>query len=64
MAAILGASEVSANLYCNLRTSVFGRLRDYMVTNGAHVICHVDYIYMLSDYKMIYVFNVIMNYYV
>ena len=26
---ILGASEVSANLYCNSRTSVLGRLRDY-----------------------------------
>ena len=27
---ILGASEVSANLYCNSRTSVLGRLRDYL----------------------------------
>ena len=27
---VLGASEVSANLYCNSRTSVFGRLRDYL----------------------------------
>ena len=26
---LLGASEVSANLYCNSRTSVLGRLRDY-----------------------------------
>ena len=26
---ILGASEVSANLYCISRTSVLGRLRDY-----------------------------------
>ena len=26
---LLGASEVSANLYCNSRTSVFGRLRDF-----------------------------------
>ena len=28
--AILGASVVSANLYCNSRTSVLGRLRDYL----------------------------------
>ena len=27
---ILGASKVSANLYCNSRTSVLGRLRDYL----------------------------------
>ena len=27
---ILGASEVSANLYCNSRASVLGRLRDYL----------------------------------
>ena len=27
---VLGASEVSANLYCNSRTSVLGRLRDYL----------------------------------
>ena len=27
---LLGASEVSANLYCNSRTSVLGRLRDYL----------------------------------
>ena len=27
---ILGASEVSANLYCNSRTSVLGRLREYL----------------------------------
>ena len=27
---ILGAPEVSANLYCNSRTSVLGRLRDYL----------------------------------
>ena len=27
---LMGASEVSANLYCNLRTSVLGRLRDYL----------------------------------
>ena len=27
---LLGASEVSANLHCNLRTSVLGRLRDYL----------------------------------
>ena len=27
---ILGASEVSANLYCNSHTSVLGRLRDYL----------------------------------
>ena len=27
---LLGASEVSGNLYCNLRTSVLGRLRDYL----------------------------------
>ena len=27
---ILGASEVSANLYYNSRTSVLGRLRDYL----------------------------------
>ena len=26
----MGASEVSANLYCNSRTSVLGRLRDYL----------------------------------
>ena len=26
---VLGASEVSAILYCNSRTSVLGRLRDY-----------------------------------
>ena len=26
---LLGASEVSANLYFNLRASVLGRLRDY-----------------------------------
>ena len=26
----LGASEVSANLYCNSHTSVLGRLRDYL----------------------------------
>ena len=27
---LLGASEVSANLYCNSRTSVLWRLRDYL----------------------------------
>ena len=27
---ILGASEVSAKLYCNSRTSVLGRLLDYL----------------------------------
>ena len=27
---ILGASKVSSNLYCNSRTSVLGRLRDYL----------------------------------
>ena len=27
---ILGASEVSANMYCNSRTSVLGRLRNYL----------------------------------
>ena len=27
---ILGASEVGANLYCNSRTSVLGRLRYYL----------------------------------
>ena len=27
---LMGASEVSANLYCNSRTSVLGRLRDYL----------------------------------
>ena len=27
---VLGASELSANLYCNSRTSVLGRLRDYL----------------------------------
>ena len=27
---LLSASEVSANLYCNSRTSVLGRLRDYL----------------------------------
>ena len=27
---IKGASEVSVNLYCNSRTSVLGRLRDYL----------------------------------
>ena len=27
---VLGAPEVSANLYCNSRTSVLGRLRDYL----------------------------------
>ena len=27
---LLDASEVSANLYCNSRTSVLGRLRDYL----------------------------------
>ena len=27
---ILGASEVSVNLYCNSRKSVLGRLRDYL----------------------------------
>ena len=27
---MLGDSEVSANLYCNSRTSVWGRLRDYL----------------------------------
>ena len=27
---ILGASKVSANQYCNSRTSVLGRLRDYL----------------------------------
>ena len=27
---ILGASEVSANLNCNSRTSALGRLRDYL----------------------------------
>ena len=27
---VLGASEVSVNLYCNTRTSVLGRLRDYL----------------------------------
>ena len=27
---LLGASEVSANLYCNSRTSVLGRLGDYL----------------------------------
>ena len=30
MVILLGASEVSANLYCNSRTSVLGRLRDYL----------------------------------
>ena len=28
---VLGASEVSANLYCNSRTFVLGRLRDYLL---------------------------------
>ena len=27
---VLGASEISANLYCNSRTSVLGKLRDYL----------------------------------
>ena len=27
---LLGAPEVSANVYCNSRTSVLGRLRDYL----------------------------------
>ena len=27
---LLGASKVRANLYCNSRTSVLGRLRDYL----------------------------------
>ena len=27
---LLGSSEVSVNLYCNSRTSVLGRLRDYL----------------------------------
>ena len=27
---VLGASEVSTNLYCNSRTTVLGRLRDYL----------------------------------
>ena len=27
---ILGVSQVSANLYCNSRTSVLGKLRDYL----------------------------------
>ena len=27
---VLGASEVSANLYCSSRTAVLGRLRDYL----------------------------------
>ena len=30
MSRLLGASEVSANLYCNSRTSVLGRSRDYL----------------------------------
>ena len=39
---ILGASEVSANLYCNSRTFVLGRLRDYFRLL-AHVIVVVAY---------------------
>ena len=31
---VLGASEVSANLYCNSRTSVLGRLRDWRLLMG------------------------------
>ena len=27
---LLGASELSGNLYCNSRISVLGRLRDYL----------------------------------
>ena len=39
---LLGASEVSANLYCNSRTSVLGRLRDYLrLLMGRTLACSV-----------------------
>ena len=34
-----GASEVSANLYCNSRTSVLGRMRDYLRLLMKHSVC-------------------------
>ena len=34
---VLDASEVNANMYCNSRTSVLGRLRDYLRLRSVHV---------------------------
>ena len=36
---LLGDPEVSANLYCNLRTSVLWRLRDYLWLLMGHLVC-------------------------
>ena len=36
---LMGASEVSANLYCNSRTSVLGRLRDYLRLFMGRTLC-------------------------
>ena len=37
---LLGASKVSANLYCNSRTSVLGRLRDYLRLLMKRSVCY------------------------
>ena len=39
---VLGTSEVSANLYCNSRTSVLGRLRDYLRILMGHLVYWSD----------------------
>ena len=38
LSSILGDPEVSANLYCNLRTSVLWRLRDYLRLLMGHLV--------------------------
>ena len=64
---LLGASEVSANLYCNSRTSVLERLRDYlrllmgrtlrsmdMVTQLGHIRLYAIHAAMPGVYKRYY----------
>ena len=36
---VLGASEVSANMFCNSRTSVLGRLRNYLRLLMGRTLC-------------------------
>ena len=46
---VLGASEVSANLYCNSRKSVLGRLRDYLqLLMGRTITYHIKWSLLLG----------------
>ena len=49
MCKILGASIVSANLYCNSRTSVLGKLRDYLRLLMWRTLFHLRIVILVMD---------------